>query len=261
MSKYKLSDIFEGNYPITQKYGERPDYYKKFGLSGHEGVDFKTPTNTDILSPFDGKIIRDTDDPKSGAYGNHIVVWDPKQKCAVWFCHLTSNLCKIGDVVKKGQVLGRTGNTGNSTGPHLHFNFVETDGSGNRLNKDNGYQGFLNPLDKNLVEWVLGKSSQDDIIDEVITDQTKINLGQLFGTLEVQAIKSKLRDQENMISSQRLTIISLNEQIELLNRKIESMSTIQLEAPQSPSDSPTEPSTTPTPKFNIWDWLFSLLKR
>lgn len=259
MSKYILSDIFEGNYPITQKYGERPAYYKQFNLAGHEGIDFKTPIGTDILSPFDGKIIRDIDDPKSGAYGNYLVDWDQKQKCAVWFCHLSVNFVKIGDVVKKGQVLGRTGNTGNSTGPHLHFNFVETDAVGNRLNLKNGYQGFLNSLDPKLVQWVLGSSVMSDTIETVITDQTIIDLGYL-GKMEVQAIKSKLRDQENTITSHNTTMISLNDQISKLTTERDSLRQQLLEAQQKPSSGPTDPNIVPVPTNLVRQLLDSLLR-
>lgn len=150
---YILSDIFEGNFPVTQIYGNNPSYYKQFSLAGHEGVDFGTPNGTPILAPFDGEILRDTVNDKD--YGNFTVVWDSKQLCAVWFCHLQDVVTQVGDKVTKGQVLGHTNNTGNTTGPHLHFNFVETDANGNRLNKDNGYQGFLNALDPSLVTWQL----------------------------------------------------------------------------------------------------------
>lgn len=153
MAKYVLSDIFEGDYPVTQTYGNNPGYYSQFNLAGHEGIDFGTPNGTPILAPFNGTILRDTFNDKD--YGNFTVVWDKNQLCAVWFCHLQDVTTKVGDIVTKGQVIGHTDNTGNTTGPHLHFNFVETDTSGNRLNKDNGYQGFLNALDPNLVEWQL----------------------------------------------------------------------------------------------------------
>lgn len=154
---YKLSDIFEGDHPVSQYYGANVGYYSQFGFTnGHEGVDWATPTGVKVLAPFDGVIIRDVDDPKSGAYGTHLVVWDPVQKCAVWFCHLSENYVSPGQSFKRGDVLGKTGNTGNSTGPHLHVNFVETDASGNRLNTGNGQKGFLNILDSKLVEWQLG---------------------------------------------------------------------------------------------------------
>lgn len=158
---YKLSDIFEGNYPISQKYGNNKAYYLKVSggtlKNGHEGVDWATPTGVKILAPFNGIILRDIESSVKNVYGGHIVVWDPVQKCAVWFCHLSSNSVVRGQIVKAGQVLGRTGNTGNTTGPHLHVNFVQTDAYGNRLNTNNGSLGFLNILDPKLVQWKLTK--------------------------------------------------------------------------------------------------------
>lgn len=153
MAKYTIGDIFQGDFPISQRYGERPEYYKQFGLAGHEGVDFATPVGTPVVAPFNGVILRDSVDKD---YGNYLVIWDPVQKCAVWYCHLSNTQVQTGQQVTRGQVVGHTGNTGNSTGPHLHVNFVETDSSGNRLNTKNGFQGFLNILDPNLVSWNLG---------------------------------------------------------------------------------------------------------
>lgn len=154
MAKYLLHDLFEGNYRVSQTYGANKLYYKRFGLWGHEGVDWATPVGVKALAPFNGQILRGGWDK---AYGNYIVVWDPKQLCAVWFCHLSSIGVKGGQKVVVGQTIGKTGNTGNSSGPHLHIGFVETDGYANRLNKWNGYQGFLNILDPKLVSWKLSR--------------------------------------------------------------------------------------------------------
>lgn len=197
MAKYIVGDIFKGDFPISQYFGQRPEYYAQFGFKGHEGVDWATPQGVDILAPFDGLIIRDNDDPKSGAYGTHLVVWDKVQKCALWYCHLLSNSVQIGQSVKKGQVIGKTGNTGNTSGPHLHVNFVETDAQGNRLNLNNGYKGFLNILDSNLVKWVLAGNQpppQQPIFK--ITDQTIIPsaLNGWGQDLEVQQIRGLLSD-------------------------------------------------------------------
>lgn len=165
MAKYKLSDIFEKEYPITQQYGNNPTYYSQFGFKGHEGTDYGTPVGVNILCPFEkGVVLRDIDAPVD-AYGKYIVVWDPVQHCAVWYCHLSENSVKVGQELKRGDVMGKTGNTGNSTGPHLHVNFVETDASGNRLNMNNGYKGFLNIQDRDLVEWIPITSSTPEIMD------------------------------------------------------------------------------------------------
>ena len=153
MAKYQLTDLFEGNYRVSQYFGARPWYYIRFGFRGHEGVDWATPTGTKVLNPFDrGMILRTGWD---NAYGWYAVVWDQKQLCAVWFCHLSKILLKVGQNVGRYSVVGLTGNTGNSSAPHLHVGFVETDANGNRKNIWNGYKGYLNILDPKLVSWTL----------------------------------------------------------------------------------------------------------
>lgn len=166
--KYTISDIFEGNYPVSQKYGNNPTYYQQFGLKGHEGVDWATPVGIKLIVPFaTGKILRTGWDPQ---YGYYIVIWDVTQKCAVWYCHLSSINVFAGQSIPRGKLVGYTGASGNVTGPHLHCNFVETDANANRLNTNNGYQGFLNILDTNLVTWQLASSTPTP----VLTDQQKL---------------------------------------------------------------------------------------
>ncbi len=150
----KLSDCFIGNFPETQGYGANPDYYKQFGLAGHEGIDFGMPEGTPVISAHDGVVVRDLDNPVEGKnYGIYCVVWDTVQKCATYYCHLSSNVVSVGQKVVKGQLLGYSGNTGNTTGPHLHFNLCRTDEQGNRINTDNGYLGFINANDKRIALW------------------------------------------------------------------------------------------------------------
>lgn len=168
MARYIIGDIFLGDFKVTQKYGENVDYYRQissgFLQNGHEGTDWGTPLGTPVLAPFDGKIVRDGFDGK--AYGNYLVVWDNVQKCAVWFAHLRDMTVQQNQAVKKGDLIGHTNNTGNTTGPHLHVNFVETDESGLRLNTGNGSQGFLNILDSNLVEWRVAGAMQSVPVQE-----------------------------------------------------------------------------------------------
>lgn len=148
---YKVFAFLKGTFPVSQYYGENLEYYKQFGLAhGHEGVDFATPNGTEIYSPLNGIIVRDVVDDID--YGNAVVIWDPVQKCAVWFCHLQDVLVSPSEAVQAGQLLGHTNNTGNTTGPHVHVNFVETDENGYRTNMNNGEEGFLNLLDASLVD-------------------------------------------------------------------------------------------------------------
>jgi len=135
---------FDGSYPVTQKFGANPTYYKQFGFDGHEGEDFGTPNGVKILACAKGKVVR-RNDVKDGAYGIYVVVWHEELLLATWYCHLQSNVVSIGDTVTEGQLIAYSDNTGNTTGPHLHLNLCQTDKNGYRINQDNGYKGFIDP--------------------------------------------------------------------------------------------------------------------
>lgn len=106
------------------KDGKITTKYKKLGKMWskgyHTGVDFAVPSGTDILAVDDG-VIANANWGKS--YGTQIVqqVTVNDQKRWVIYAHLTKSLVKPGDAVVKGQHIGESGNTGNSSGPHLHF--------------------------------------------------------------------------------------------------------------------------------------------
>ncbi len=156
MAKYQVSDIFIGNYRVSQYFGANAAYYSRFGLPGHEGTDWATPSGTRLLVPFArGRVIRSG---SYGVYGYHVVIWDASQLCAIWYCHLAQlPYVVVGQTYNRNTVVGVTGNTGNSSGAHLHCNFVETDVDGKRLNRYNAYQGFRNILNPYLVGWQLGR--------------------------------------------------------------------------------------------------------
>lgn len=81
----------------------------------HTGVDYAVPVGTDVLAVADG-VIENANWGKS--YGVQLV----QKLDGGWFiyAHLSKALVKPGDKVVEGQVIAKSGNTGNSTGPHLH---------------------------------------------------------------------------------------------------------------------------------------------
>ncbi len=158
----KLSDLFIGNFGVTQGFGENPKLYKPFGIKGHNGIDFGTPNGTLLTSCIDGEVIKSMDDPKG--YGQYVQILhylpEPFELwgqmiggVSVLYGHLRERKVIVGEKVVCGQLLGISDNTGFSTGPHLHFGFCYADRSGGRLFRDNGYNGWQDANNKELVEW------------------------------------------------------------------------------------------------------------
>lgn len=146
-----LRDLFIGNYKVSQLFGKNPAMYQQFGWKGHNGTDFACPTNTKLISCVDGIVT--TAFNNIGGWGYHLYIWDKVQNIMVIYAHLKELNVKVGDKVKIGQLIGLSDNTGNSTGPHLHFGTYKVDGNGNKIDLNNGYGGAINPFDKNLIIW------------------------------------------------------------------------------------------------------------
>jgi len=134
---------FEGKFTITQEWGVNPQDYARFGLKGHNGVDYATPTGTPILAPHSGTVIEAAYD--ATGYGTYMKIENDEEGSIL--AHLSKHLVNPGDYVTEGTQIGLSGNTGNSTGPHLHWGYFRKP-----RNKSDGYSGTTNPwqyLDEN----------------------------------------------------------------------------------------------------------------
>lgn len=148
-SKLRVTQPFGADHELTinGKTMKASEYYGKYGLSGHEGLDC-VPTGSvkDVLCLDDGVVVRDIDDALSGKnYGKNVTIWHAAINKATQYCHLESNSVKMGQFLKKGDVLGSMGATGNTSGAHVHLNLFVVDDNGIRLNRDNGYAGGIDP--------------------------------------------------------------------------------------------------------------------
>lgn len=95
---------------ITSPFGPR------WGVR-HNGIDIAAPIGTDIRAADGGRVIFSG---WKGSFGNLIII-DHGEGFESYYGHNSENLVKTGDSVFKGQLIGRVGNTGYSTGPHVHF--------------------------------------------------------------------------------------------------------------------------------------------
>ncbi len=92
--------------------------------SYHGGVDFPVVTGTPVGASADGVVVISkalkNADGSYRSYGEYVVI-DHGSGIRTYYCHLSQRLVSEGQTVKQGQVIGKSGSTGNSTGPHLHF--------------------------------------------------------------------------------------------------------------------------------------------
>jgi len=86
----------------------------------HEGIDISVPEGTPIRAAADGTVILEQSEYESGGYGNYTCI-DHGGGLSTCYAHQLSFAASVGDRVSQGDVIGYSGNTGHSTGPHLHF--------------------------------------------------------------------------------------------------------------------------------------------
>jgi murein DD-endopeptidase MepM/ murein hydrolase activator NlpD len=175
--------------------------YKLDGIEGggsHAAVDIKLPMQTPVLAMGNGVVVKAEDQP--GGFGLHVVVRhnnfpdvnDPTRTTTYFssYSHMDSYTVQPGDIVKKGQVIGLSGESGTASTPHLHFqidketapwhpywpftgseaseaglNFFEAVNAG--LGRENGKLNTINPMQ--YVQAHLGTISNQ--IAEVVSDQ------------------------------------------------------------------------------------------
>ena len=118
---------------ITQRFGENPEYYATYGLAGHEGVDFGAPVGTPVYAAHDGVASLIRDHP---VYGNYILL--DSDTVQTLYAHLSAAL-RTG-AVRAGDKIALSGNTGTSTGPHLHLGVRPKP-----IAYGNGYRGYVKP--------------------------------------------------------------------------------------------------------------------
>lgn len=105
------------------------------GIHGSNAVDFGAPVGTTVKAAAKGEVIlAKGNGAYNGGYGNYIVI-KHASGAQTLYAHLSQVQVSVGDSVSSGQTIGKSGNTGRSTGPHLHFEV----------------RGATNPFGKNKV--------------------------------------------------------------------------------------------------------------
>lgn len=106
---------------ITQHFGERSSLYRG---KPHNGTDLAAPVGTPILAAADGTVQAAGNNDQSATrkyqYGKYVLI-KHANNLSTLYAHLSRQVVSPGQTVKRGEIIGYSGSTGYSTGPHLHF--------------------------------------------------------------------------------------------------------------------------------------------
>jgi murein DD-endopeptidase MepM/ murein hydrolase activator NlpD len=124
----------------------------------HTGVDFTAPVGTPIYATGDGVIDRDEGSNQVGGsgYGLYVVI-NHGFGYKTLYAHASKIVVKPGQKVKRGDVIAYVGNTGSSTGPHLHYEVIK---NGAKINPINFFYNDLTPEEYELMIQLSSSSNQ-----------------------------------------------------------------------------------------------------
>lgn len=109
---------------LSQKYGQTPYISKLYRGKPHNGIDIAAPIGTPVYAAYDGVVKQvDNNDKNLWAkyqYGKYVLI-EHDNNLATLYAHLSRWVVSKNQQVKQGQLIGYSGNTGYSTGPHVHF--------------------------------------------------------------------------------------------------------------------------------------------
>lgn len=104
---------------VTQEYGATAFAQRAYKTKFHNGIDFRAPLGTPVMAAEDGVIMEAGNNGRI-QYGKYILI-KHDNNLATLYAHLSRQIVSKGTKVKRGDIIGYSGNTGYSTGPHVHF--------------------------------------------------------------------------------------------------------------------------------------------
>lgn len=134
-----ISLAWEGDWPISQLFGSRPEYYGQFGLAGHEGVDVAMPVGTRLRALVDGEVVEVG--LNTSAYGFYVKLRTPAGEDWLWAHMEPYELPRPGTWLPAGAPLGLSGSSGRIQGVHLHIAYRPM-----HWVRGWPYNGFADPL-------------------------------------------------------------------------------------------------------------------
>jgi len=120
VAKKSTSGVTSGGVVSAGLIHPLPNGRKTQGVHGYNGVDIAAPVGTTVRAAAAGKVIISASSGYNGGYGQYVVIKHANGSQTL-YAHLSQNNVRVGASVSQGQSVGLVGNTGRSTGPHLHF--------------------------------------------------------------------------------------------------------------------------------------------
>jgi murein DD-endopeptidase MepM/ murein hydrolase activator NlpD len=164
----------------------------------HSGTDLGADQGTPVLAAFAGKVqLADF----MGGYGLAVVLQHNKGTEETLYGHLSELFVKPGETVKQGEVIGRVGSTGNSTGPHLHFEFRQQSPDGSWVTMDPG-QSLEYSLAKLITNLQLAQTKKP-LVSQVVDPLQRLKVV-LQEVKQAQLAKKTIQVKENTQANVRL---------------------------------------------------------
>ncbi len=173
-SPLKPEDIIR----ISSSFGPAKNPFTK-KIDFHNGIDLIASSGKNVMASADGKVELSSSTDQNGNY----VVIKHKDSYSTKYLHLKDRLVKTGDKVSKGQIIGHVGNTGKSTGTHLHFEILKfkepvNPGSLIPFKKETSNSAKTVPPIQNketykLIELVINKNTSDAELKQMKQDLAK----------------------------------------------------------------------------------------
>lgn len=120
----------------------------------HEGIDFSSPIGTEIYATGNGVISKLEFNGRG--YGNHIII-DHGFGYSTLYAHMSRFAVRQGQKVNRGEIIGYVGNSGASTGPHLHYEVIK---NGKKIDPIHFFFNDLSPEEYDLVRELAAQSNQ-----------------------------------------------------------------------------------------------------
>ena len=129
LNSLPIGNPVNGTYSLTSGFGLRIDPFTQV-MAKHEGIDFSAAIGTPIIASASGVVSRSGWDSQ---YGNVIEI-KHAEGFKTRYAHASQLLVRVGQTVNRGDVIAKVGNTGRSTGPHLHYEIIKAGAHINPLN-------------------------------------------------------------------------------------------------------------------------------